>query len=79
MDMPASGIFVPRDELLEAREVAPGLYVVEDAYQQDLGYFGVSPLYKSGPASSTLKQTGADNQSSNGHDPAASTPAATRP
>lgn len=41
-----SGIVLPKDEWLEAEEVIPGLFVVKNAYQVDLGYFAQSPIYK---------------------------------
>lgn len=40
-----SGILVPGDQPLRARQVVKGLYVVEGAYERDLGFFSESPLY----------------------------------
>ncbi len=41
-----SGILLPGDGPLPLKEIAPGLYIVLNAYERDLGYFGVSDLYK---------------------------------
>lgn len=42
----ASGIVLPGEhEHLTVREPVPGLYVVDNAYQVDMGYFGKSPDY----------------------------------
>jgi hypothetical protein len=41
-----SGIILPADGPLPLREVVPGLYIVERSFERDLGYFGVSELYK---------------------------------
>ena len=41
-----SGIVLPGDKPLTLKEVIPGLFVVENAYQKDLGYFAHSSIYK---------------------------------
>jgi hypothetical protein len=46
-----SGIVLPGDEPLPVREVVSGLYVVEQTYERDLGYFSESPIYAKGLAS----------------------------
>ena len=41
-----SGILLPADRPLPMKEIAPGMYIILNAYERDLGYFGVSDLYK---------------------------------
>ena len=41
-----SGILLPGDRPLTLKEIAPGMYIVENTYERDLGYFGVSDLFK---------------------------------
>lgn len=42
-----SGFVLPGQSLLPVREVTKGLYVVENAYQVDTGYFSPGPIYPS--------------------------------
>ena len=48
MSLP-SGLRLSAGQPLPAHEVAPGLYVVENAYERDLGYFSESPLFARKP------------------------------
>lgn len=57
-----SGIVLPGEKPLTLHEVAAGLYVVDNAYEYDAGFFGESPLYSKeelepapGPRSETVK------------------------
>lgn len=40
-----SGIVLPGEKPLTLHEVVAGLYVVDNAYEYDAGFFGQSPLY----------------------------------
>jgi hypothetical protein len=53
-----SGIVLPGDHPLPVREVASGLYIVEQTHERDLGFFSESPLFAK--ESATTEEVGAD-------------------